>query len=97
MPEFVFVYRLPQDYQIGDPATGAAWSAWFADLGADLLDIGKPVAAVAPVGNCGPESRLAGYTKIAAKDRASAEAIASRCPALASGGGVEVGTLLDRP
>lgn len=97
MQEFLFVYRLPQDYMPGDADTRAAWSEWFAGMGDDLLDIGKPVGDVGSVGNCAPELRLAGYTKIAAEDRASAEEIASSCPALASGGGVEVGTLLDLP
>jgi hypothetical protein len=95
MQEFVFVYRLPQDYRIGDADTGGAWKAWFAGMGDSLLDLGKPVGNVAPVGNCAPELRLAGYSRISAPDRESAEDIAGRCPALASGGGVDVGTLIE--
>jgi hypothetical protein len=46
-----------------------------------------------PVGNCGTETGLGGYTLIAADDLEGAVALARSCPLLAEGGGVEVGEL----
>ena len=97
MPEFVFLYRLPRDHENGDDDV-AAWNAWLGDIGADVLDMGKPVADSATVGATDATTgRLAGYSVIVAKDRQAAEEIAGRCPALASGGTVEVGALAEMP
>jgi hypothetical protein len=97
MPEFVFLYRLPRDHENGDDDV-AAWNAWLADIGEDLLDMGKPVADSATVGATdATTARLTGYSVIAANDRQAAEEIAGRCPALASGGAVEIGALAEMP
>ena len=94
MQEFVFLYRLPRDHEnSGDDV--AAWNAWLAGLGEDLRDVGKPVTDAATVGTGAPQLRLTGYSIIAATDLKAAEEIASRCPAVASGGAVEVGTLIE--
>jgi hypothetical protein len=96
MQEFVFLYRLPTDHKnSGDDV--AAWNTWLGSLGEDLRDVGKPVADTATVGTGAPLTRLTGYSIIAAEDLQAAEEIAGRCPALASGGAVEVGTLIDMP
>ena len=97
MQEFVFLYRLPADHEnSGDDI--AAWNAWLAGIGKDLLDVGRPVAAAATIGalDAAP-GRLTGYSVIAAEDRQTAEEIAARCPALASGGAVEVAVLAYLP
>jgi hypothetical protein len=96
MQEFVFLYRLPGDHtNSGDDV--AAWNTWLAGLGEDLRDVGKPVADAAIVGTGASVLRLTGYSIIAATDMQAAEEIASRCPALASGGAVEVGALIEMP
>jgi len=95
MAEFVFTYRMPKTYQIGDKATREAWQAWFASMGDDLLDIGKPAKAAETVGSCGNGTWLGGFSIIRANSAEEALEIAGRCPGLASGGGVEVGTLVD--
>jgi hypothetical protein len=96
MQEFVFLYRLPKDHtNSGDDV--AAWNTWLASLGEDLRDVGKPVADAVTVGAGASMLRLTGYSIIAATDGQTAEEIASRCPALASGGAVEIGTLIEMP
>jgi hypothetical protein len=98
MPTFVFVYRAPQGYQASTPDATARWSAWFQSMGPDLVDIGRPVGESAAVGNCGDASRsLGGYSLIRSDDLSSALAVAKGCPFVGSGGGVEVGALLDLP
>ena len=96
MQEFVFLYRLPKDHKNSDDDV-AAWNTWLASLGEDLRDVGKPVTDAATVGTGAPLLCLTGYSIIAAQDLQAAEEIASRCPALASGGAVEVGTLIEMP
>jgi hypothetical protein len=97
MAEFVFAYRMPENYQIGDTATREAWQAWFAGMGDDLLDVGKPAMAAETVGSCGNATRLGGFSIIRANSAKEALEIAGRCPGLATGGGVEVGTLVNIP
>ena len=93
MPTFVFTYRMPKDHVPGGPATMAAWTAWFASMGADLLDIGNPVVEAAQVGTCGKGTRLGGYSFVTAEDLASALTMAQVSPALDAGGGGEVGVV----
>ena len=50
---FIFAYRVPQDYIMGNDDTRRAWQSWFAELGEDLLDMGKPAQAAETVGSCG--------------------------------------------
>ena len=95
MAEFIFAYRVPQDYTMGNDDTRQAWQAWFAGLGEDLLDMGKPAQAAETVGSCGNGTWLGGFSIIRADSTEEALQIAGRCPGLASGGGVEVGSLVD--
>src|ERR1700741_2102878 len=95
MFEFVFAYRMPKNYQIGDKATREAWQTWFASMGDDLLDIGKPAQAAETGGRRGQATQLGGFSIIRAESAKEALEIAGRCPGLASGGGVEVGTLVN--
>jgi hypothetical protein len=97
MPTFVFTYRMPVDYIPGSSETMAAWMAWLESLGESLSERGHPVFESAEVGNCGGQTRLGGYSFVTADDLESALATAKGSPALAAGGGVEVGvvTVLD--
>jgi hypothetical protein len=98
MPTFILMYRAPQGYQVGTPEGAAAWNAWFQSIGPDLVDIGRPVGKSATVGNCGDGSQaFAGYSLIRSDDLEGALAIAKGCPFVDSGGGAEVGELLDLP
>jgi hypothetical protein len=71
-----------------------AWMAWFASLGADLVDGGAPFGPSATISATGVAengaSALTGYTIIAAESLAAAGEKAQGCPVLTSGGTVEV-------
>ena len=95
MAEFVFAYRVPRDYVLGDADVVQAWQSWFAGMGQGLLDKGKPATAAATVGSCEGDARLGGFSVIEADDMDAALEIARSCPSIGAGGGVEVGALLD--
>ena len=96
MPEYVLLYRSPAGYDNAD-ADVAAWNTWLASIGTNLLDVGRPAVQSATVGAAAPELGLTGFSIIAARDMEAAKAVAGRCPALATGGAVEVGALVDLP
>jgi hypothetical protein len=95
MAEFVLLYNRPENYTPGNDDTKAAWAAWFAGIGNDLIEMGKPVISAVHVGDCGDGQRLGGYSVITADSLAEAQLIAQSCPGLGSGGGVEIGALVD--
>jgi hypothetical protein len=97
MPTFALVYRGPVGYA-PTPETTAAWKTWFAGMGDQLVDLGKPAVARAVVGNCDPAStELDGYSLISAENLEAAMAVAKGCPHLDRSGGVEVGQLGEVP
>jgi YCII-related domain-containing protein len=95
MAEFVFTYRMPQDYVPGGAETRKAWQSWFDGMGRNLIDKGKPVIASAAVGTCDSGARIGGFSVIEAANMEAALEIARACPSVDSGGGVEVGAVLD--
>ena len=97
MATFVFAYRAPEGYVPGTPETRVAWTAWFETMGAQLVDIGKPVFESASLGSSGAGTRLGGYSIITADDLESAVRLAKGCPHLQRGGGVDIGQLVDLP
>jgi hypothetical protein len=73
----------------------AAWGAWYAALGAAVVDGGNPFGpsmSVAADGSAsqGAESDLKGYTILSAESLAAATDLAKGCPVLNNGGSVEV-------
>jgi hypothetical protein len=69
------------------------WTAWLGGLGGAVTDIGNPFGASATVGaggTSGGASSFGGYSVIEADSLNDATAKASGCPALKSGGKVEV-------
>lgn len=98
MAEFIFVYRSPAGSAPGNPETANAWRAWFAGLGPALRDMGRPVFSRAAIGTASAEgTQLGGYSVVTAQDLDEALALTKGCPAVAAGGGVEVGELADVP
>ena len=96
MPTFVLTYRAPDGYQVGNAENASKWNAWFQSMGDDLVDTGQPVVESASVGDCGARIRpLGGYSLIKAADLSSALAVAEGCPFVGTGGGAEVGKLLE--
>jgi hypothetical protein len=97
MAQFVFTYRGPKGYAPTAEST-PLWMAWFAGMGDQLVDLGKPVFQRATVGDCGSDNtELGGYSIVSADDLDSALAMAKGCPHLDVGGGVEVGELAEVP
>lgn len=92
MPKFLFSYRVPKDYQPGSE-TSKAWEAWFESLGGSRIDTGHGVLATRTLGKLDAETRLGGYSVVAAEDIDGAVALAGGCPALQLGGGVEIGAV----
>ena len=92
MPRFLFSYRVPKGYQPGEE-TGKAWQAWFESLGSSRVDTGHAVLATRTLGGLGAGTRLGGYSVVTAGDIDGAAALATGCPALQLGGGVEIGAV----
>jgi hypothetical protein len=96
MATFVFTYRSPEDY-VPRPETVSAWADWLDGMGTALADRGRPVRAGRQVGDCGLGNHLGGYSVITAADLDAAVQIASGCPGLQHGFGVEVGEVAELP
>ena len=92
MPRFLFSYRVPTDYRPG-AETGQAWEAWFGSLGSSRIDTGHGVLATRALGSLDAGTRLGGYSVVTAEDMDGAAVLAEGCPALALGGGVEIGVI----
>jgi hypothetical protein len=81
-------------------AVMAKWGAWYAGLGASLVDGGAPtmptqtVAADGSVGD-GGANPVTGYTIITADSMDDALDKAAGCPIRESGGSIEVGELIE--
>ncbi len=95
MATFVLSYRVPQAYTQGQPEAVAVWTGWFERLGARGVDPGHGVVESGSLGNIGPGTRLGGYSVVIADDLEAAVAVASGCPSLTLGGGVEVGLIAE--
>ena len=92
MATFVFTYRVPRDYQPGTQS-GPVWEAWFESLGNSRIDTGQAVVATRTLGKLDAHTRLGGYSLVVAEDIDGAAALATGCPALQLGGGVEIGAV----
>jgi hypothetical protein len=94
MPKYVFAYRAPKSYiPSQDPAVRAAWETFRDSLGNRVVDFGNPVFTASSLGTCDESTRLGGYSFVTADDLETAVALAKGSPALAAGGGVEVGEI----
>lgn len=96
MAKFVFAYRGGGMAETPEAQQKAMdeWTAWFAALGADIVDGGNPFGVSATVSADGiaqsGASALTGYSIISAEDLAAASEKAKGCPGLAEGVTVEV-------
>jgi hypothetical protein len=106
MATFIFAYRVPDRPlaeelgQLDDAARErrlASWAAWMDELGAHLVDPGRPVLDARCAGGAEGGLRIGGYSLVSADDLESALVLAAGCPAIAGGGAVEVGLLGDVP
>lgn len=82
-------------------AVMAKWGAWFAELGASIVDGGAPTAQAATVGSDGSvadgggSNPLTGYSIVTADSLEAATKMAQGCPILEDGGSVEVAELIE--
>lgn len=77
-----------------------AWSGWFGQLGAAVVDGGNPVArtvTIAPDGSTseGGNNPITGYSLISADDMDGAVKMAGGCPVLEGGGSVAVAEAIE--
>ena len=96
MSKYVFVYRggsgmaaTPAEQQ----QVMAAWGAWYARLGAAIVDGGAPFGASTSVSSSGigpASSALGGYTVVTAPSIEAASALTDGCPVMADGGSVDI-------
>ena len=94
MSDFVFTFRSAKNRTL-DSVGEAAWGEWFQTISANIVDPGNRVGEASPIGNCGPDTELGGYTLVNAVTLEAAVAVAKGCPGLRQGGGVEVGAIVD--
>jgi hypothetical protein len=96
MPNYVFTYRTRTDYAPSND-TIPAWDAFFQGLGDHIVTLGNPTFARRSIGADPSTTVLGGYSIVEADDLDAAVELASACPTLTYGGGVEVGeiTVLD--
>ena len=80
----------------GQAQVMAAWTQWYTELGAAIVDGGNPTGAAKTVASDGSVSHgggadpVSGYTIIAADSLDAAAELAKGCPILAAGGSIEV-------
>ncbi|MGH8862908.1 MAG: hypothetical protein ACRDVG_17010 [Jatrophihabitantaceae bacterium] len=96
MAKFVYVYtggQMAETPQAQEQAM-QAWGAWFATLGEKVTEMGNPFGASVTVKSggtgSGGTSGLGGYSVVQADSLEDAAANAGGCPALQTGGTVEV-------
>lgn len=103
MPSFIYLYRGPAPTPASPEQAAeraAAFGAWMEQVGAALVDVGRPFGASASVcddGTEGPAGDLIGYSIVQARDLAEAKALTDGLPFLANRDGtcaVEVFELL---
>jgi hypothetical protein len=74
---------------------GAHHDAYFEAISSAVIDPGQHVFERINLGAVGPDTVLGGYSIVEAVDLEGAVELATKCPALYQGGGVEVGLLAD--
>jgi len=97
MSSYVMAFRARPD-RSSAPGEDEAWGAWFAQLGAAVVDPGLrvgncrllPAADAAPVSDGGPAEALTGYVVVTADDMDGATRLAAGCPGLRHQVSVEV-------
>ena len=103
MAEFVLLYEggsMPES-EAEQAKAMKAWEDWFATIGSDLKDGGKPFASAKTVASDGSVSdghtgsHLSGYTIVTADSLAAAADIAKGSPVLVGGGSVRVYETID--
>ncbi len=85
MKKFVFIYNGPQSTSAPDPKVMEAWTSWFSNIGAKLVDPGNPFGPMAKeVDGSGvkdmTQNLAMGYSIVNAESLEEAAEIAKGCP-----------------
>jgi hypothetical protein len=102
MANYVLAYSggsMPETEEAG-AAVMAAWGAWLGGLGDAVVDPGNPFGASAGISSDGSVSdagatKLTGYSIVKADSLSAATTLVKDCPALSSGGSVDVYETID--
>ncbi|MEO9470482.1 hypothetical protein [Parasphingorhabdus sp.] len=102
MPKFIFAYH--GGSAPSSPEEGAMvmekWMGWLGGMGDDAVDFGNPAGpsktvSATGVADDGGANPISGYSLVTAPDIDAAVEMAKGCPALDSGGTVEVAEAMD--
>ena len=95
MSSYVLSFRGRED-RSPSPAEEGAWMEWFQKIGASISDSGHRVGASRALGAAnGRPDVLSGYIVVNAGSLDEAERLATGCPGLTQGGGVEVAEIVE--
>lgn len=92
MQEYVFVYRAADGYQPTEDTT-PQWMEWLGGLGESIVTIGSAFGDTSTLGE--PGGHVSGYSVVRAASLEDAVTLAKGCPGLATGGGVEIGAVVE--
>jgi len=96
MAKFVVVYTggAMAESPEAQEAVMQKWMGWFGSLGSAVLDFGNPFGGSAAIGSDGSTrpatASLTGYSILEADSIEAASKLASGCPVLEAGGGLEI-------
>jgi hypothetical protein len=96
MSKFVLMFHAGETPTAPSGDVMDRWMAWFAELGAAVVDMGSPFGASATIASDGTPSEgsgpdpATGYTVIEAANLHDAVVLAKGCPGLAGGGSIRL-------
>ncbi len=96
MTKYIFAYHSGPNPPEPGPEVMERWTAWFGQMGNAIVDGGAPLSVSKTVNakgtsDGGGANPLSGYTLVEADNIDAACKMAEGCPALETGGSVEVG------
>lgn len=102
MPKYIFAYHggsAPESPEEGAKVM-EQWMSWLGGMGDDALDMGNPAGpsrtvSADGVADDGGSNPISGYSLVNAPDMDTAVEMAKGCPALNSGGTVEVAEAME--
>lgn len=100
MANYLFAFHTGPNPEAPGPEVMAKWMAWFGTMGDAIVDGGAPVGQSSTVSSAGASegggaNPVSGYTIVKADSLDAACELAKGCPALASGGSVEVAECME--
>ena len=95
MSSYVLSFRSQKD-RSPSAAEESAWMQWFQEIGPSINDFGHRVGNGRTLGVAGGRPDvLSGYIVVSAENLDDAEHLASGCPGIAHGGGVDVAEVVE--